>query len=222
MRRETDETLKLACLKVIARLGVSNERVILGWMDQIHPISFRRYLLVIAYRTGNEDLKRSVVREATALIRSSKTENALAGIWLAGRLGLQPLKDHIKKHFGMDPAQSFDVILRALARLGDAHLFGQYLELVGYDRIRDFEKFNESLAFLQEASFPIISRMINTIIQSKSYFDARKCLRSLEGDSDARRHFVYAGNARGIKRCEYPTGNSQCVRQDPKRFAGIG
>ncbi|EFK08011.1 cyclic nucleotide-binding domain protein [delta proteobacterium NaphS2] len=176
---ETDETLKLACLKVISRLGSSNENVILGWVDQVHPIFFRRYFLLIAYRTENEDLRRSVVQEATSLIESARTEDALAGIWLAGHLGLHPLKEHIRKHFGMDPAQSFYVILRALARLGDAHLFVQYLELVGYDRIRDFEKFNETLAFLQEASFPVISRMINTIIRSKSHFDARKCLRSL-------------------------------------------
>ncbi len=177
---ETDETLKLACLKVIARLGISEESVILRWMDSDLPIIYRRYILAIAYGTGNEDLKQSVVNETVSLIHSGQTENALAGIWLTGYLNLHHLKGDVKNHFDMDPARSFDVISRALAKLRDAKLFSGYLEDVGYERINDFERFNENLAFLEKASFPIISRMISSIIDSKSHFESRKCLRSLK------------------------------------------
>jgi len=177
--KETDETLKLACLQVIARLGVSKENVILRWLDSNLPIGYRRYILTIAYRTANEELRALVVRETALLIHSNETENALAGIWLTGRLGLHHLKDDVKKHFDMDPGRSFDVISRALARLGDADLFSEYLEKVGYERIRNFERFNENLGFLGKASFSIISRMIASIIDSKSHFELRKSLRSL-------------------------------------------
>ena len=177
---ETDEILKLACLKVIAKLGISEEAVILRWMDSDLPIGYRRYILSIAYGTGNENLRQSAVTETVALIHSHVTENALAGIWLIGHLGLHRLTGDVERHLDMDPAESFDVISRALAKLGDARLFAEYLEKVGYDRIGDFERFNENLALLKKASFPIISRMIASIIESRSHFELRKCLRSLK------------------------------------------
>jgi len=149
-------------------------------MDSDLPIIYRRYILAIAYGTANEDLKQLVVNETVSFIHSEETENALAGIWLTGQLTLHHLKGDVAKHFDMDPAGSFEVISRALARLGDAHLFSGYLEDVGYERINDFERFNENLAFLEEASFPIISRMIASILDSKSHFESRKCLRSLK------------------------------------------
>lgn len=180
---ETDEPLKLVCLKVIARLGISDESVILRWMDSDLPIIYRRYILAIAYGTGNEILKQSVVDETVSLIHSDQRENALAGIWLTGYLNLHDLKGDVENHFDMDPARSFEVISRTLAKLGDAHLFSGYLEDVGYERINDFERFNENLAFLEKASFPIISRMIASIIDSKSHFESRKCLRSLKANA---------------------------------------
>ena len=177
---ETDETLKLASLQVIARLGISKESVILRWLDSDLPIIYRRYILAIAYGTGNEALKASVVHETVSLIHSTDIEHGLAGIWLTGYLNLHHLKDDVKKHFDMDPARSFDVISRALARLGDADLFREYVEKVGYERIKNFERFNENLALLGKKSFPIISRMIASIIDSKSHFELRKSLRSLK------------------------------------------
>jgi hypothetical protein len=177
---ETDEVLKLACLKVIARWGVSEENVLLRWMDSDFPINYRRYILVIAYGSGDEALKTSVVHETVSLIRSHKTENVLAGIWLTGHLGLLDLKGDVEAHFDLDPARALEVILWTLGKLGDAHLFTVYLEKVGYERIRDFERFNQSLAFLGKEAYPIISKMIASIIDSKSHFELRKCLRSLQ------------------------------------------
>jgi len=177
---ETDKTLKLACLKVIARWGVSDESVILRWMDLVLPIVYRRYILAIAHGSGSDELKQSVVNETVSLIHSNITENVLAGIWLTGYLGLHHLKGDVEKHFDLDPTRSFDVILRALGKLRDARLFSGYLERVGYHRINDFERFNENLAFLENASYPIISKMIASIIDSKSHFELRKCLRSLQ------------------------------------------
>ena len=177
---ETDETLKLACLKVISRLGISEESVILRWMDLSLPIVYRQYVLAIAHGTGNEALVQSVVNETVSLIHSKIIENVLTGIWLTGYLGLQNLKGDVETHFDMDPERSFDIILRALGKLGDVRLFGAYLEKTGYHRIIDFERFNENLAFLGNASFPIISKMIASIIDSKSHFELRKCLRSLK------------------------------------------
>ena len=177
---ETDETLKLECLKVISKLGISEEQLILRWIKSEPSIVYRRYMLAIAYGTGNENLKQSVVNETVTLIRSEVRENALAGIWLTGHLGLHRLTRDVERHFDMAPAESFDVIIRALAKLGDARLFAEYLEKVGYDSITDFESFNENLALLKKASFPIISRMISSIIDSKSRFELRKCLRSLK------------------------------------------
>ncbi len=176
---ESDETLKLTSLKVIAYLGTSHESVVLDWMKRPLSILYRRYILAIAYGTEIEDLKRKVADEAEVLIQSGNTERALAGIWLAGRLNLGHLKDDIRRHFGMDPERSFHTILRALARLDDAALFVEYLENVGYENIKDFDRFNESLAFLGKATLPIISRMIASIIDAKSRFELRKCLRSL-------------------------------------------
>ena len=182
---ETDEILKLACLKIIARLGISDESIIVRWMDSDFPIIYKGYILAIAYDTGKEEFKRSVVNETVSLIHSDQTENALAGIWLTGYLALHHLKGDVENHFDMDPVRSFDVISRTLAKLGDAHLFNEYLEYVGYERINDFERFNENLAFLGNASFPIISRMISSIIDSKSHFESRKCLRSLQANASS-------------------------------------
>ena len=177
---ETDDSLKLACLKVIARRGTRNEAVVLRWMDLSLSLDFRRYVLAIAHGTGNEDLRQSVVREAVSFIHSGETEKKLAGIWLTGELGLTHLKNEVKRHFDMEADKAFDVIARALAKLEDARLFSIYLDHVGYRRIRDFEKFNENLALLGEAAFSIISGMIESIIRSKSDFELRKCLRSLQ------------------------------------------
>ncbi len=177
---ETDKELKLFCLKVIARWGISEESVILRWMDLSLPIVYRQYVLAIAHGTGNEVLRQSVVHETVSLIHSKITENVLTGIWLTGYLGLEDLKGDVETHFDMEPGRSFDVILRALGKLGDARLFGVYLEKTGYHRIIDFERFNENLAFLGNESFPIISKMIASIIDSKSHLELRKCLRSLQ------------------------------------------
>ncbi len=177
---ETDDSLKLACLKMISRWGISDEAVILRWMDLSLPLDFRRYVLAIAHGSGNRDLMQPVVQETASLIHSAETEKILAGIWLTGKLGLAHLKSDVEGHFDMDVAQAFDVIARALAKLGDARLFSIYLEHVGYERIRDFERFNENLALLGNASFPIITRMISSIIRSKSHFELKKCLRSLQ------------------------------------------
>jgi hypothetical protein len=179
---EMDKTLKLSCLKVIARWGASEKSVILRWMDSDLPIIYRRYILAIAHGSGNEALKESVVHETVSLIHSDKTENVLAGIWLTGHLGFQHLKGDVEAHFDLDPSRSFDVILRALGKLGDARLFSAYLEKVGYNRISDFERFNENLAFLEKDAYPIISQMIASIIGSKSHFELRKCLKSLQAN----------------------------------------
>ena len=179
---ETDKTVKLACLKVTVQLGISAENVILRWMDSNLPIVYRRYILAVAYSSGNEALKQSVVQETVSLIHSDETENVLAGIWLIGYLGFQHLKGDVEAHFDLDSSRSFDVILTALGKLGDARLFGTYLERVGYDQIRDFERFNASLAFLEKDAYPIISKMIASIIDSKSHFELRKCLRSLQAN----------------------------------------
>ena len=178
---EEDEFLKLSCLKTILRLGISSTEVVLRWMDSALPIVERRYILAIAYGTGHEDIRSAVVRETQSLILSDNGDDALAGIWLTGRLGLHDLKADIQRHFNMPSAVAFDTISRALARLKDAPLFEEYLKRVGYEQIKDFETFNESLVFLEEAAFPIISEMISSIIKSKSHYDLRKCLRSLKG-----------------------------------------
>ncbi len=184
---ETDDLLRLTCLKTIAQWGIHNEAVISRWMDLSLSVDFRRYVLAIAHGSGNEDLKRLVVQETVSLIHSAETEKILAGIWLTGTLGLTHLKNDVEGHFDMDVAKAFDVIAGALAKLGDARLFTLYIERVGYDRIRDFERFNENLSFLGNASFPIISQMISSIIRSRSRFELRKCLRSLQSNpsSDA-------------------------------------
>jgi hypothetical protein len=177
---EENESLRLACLQTILWLGVSHKNVVLRWMDADLPIMERRYILAIAYGTGDEDLKSSVVHETHSLIHARERDEVMAGIWLTGRLGLHGLKEDIKRHFNMDPALSFDTISRTLARLKDAALFTEYLEKVGFEQIRDFEAFNENLSFLEEAAFPIVTKMISAILESKSHYELRKCLRSLQ------------------------------------------
>ncbi len=176
---ETNFELKEACFKAIAKWGPSNDSLVDQWMSLDLPIHFRKYVLIAAYRHGPPGLREEVVQETASLSRSSENDKILAGIWLIGELGFWHLRNEMEGHFGMDDPMAIKVILEAAAKLKDFQLFTAYINHIGYGRIRDYESLNRNLALFGTRALDIISDMIKSIIQSKSNFQLKQCLRTL-------------------------------------------
>jgi hypothetical protein len=177
--RETDPDLQKACLKAAAAWGPSNEASVHEWMRMDLPIDFRKYVLTAAYRTGSAGLREEVTQEAAALSRSTDTESILAGIWLIGELRLTGLTDEIRRHVDMDDPRAYGVILESAAKLDDFGLFTSCIRRLGYERIVNHEAFHRSLARFGNRALEVISDMIRVIIESRSRFELKKCLRAL-------------------------------------------
>ena len=180
LSREADTQLREACLKVLAELGTSNADVVPALMDMDLPVQLRKYVLAIAYRNGPTEMKDMVSTEVGSLLCSSDDEKVLAGIWLVGELRLSHLRSELDKHFGMDNPQAFGGIISAATQMEDFELLTAYIKHIGYDQIRDYETLNRNLAVFGSKSFPIISDMIRSIIESKTYFELERCLHTLQ------------------------------------------
>ena len=177
---ETDFQLREACLKAIAKWGTSDDSFVHKWMGMDIPIHFRKYVLIAAYRNGTAAIREEVVREVASLSRSSENDKILAGIWLIGELGLSHLRDEMEGHFDLIDPTAIEVILDAAAKLKDFDFFTAYLNHIGYDRIRDYEGLNRNLALFGTRALDIITDMIKSIIRSKSNFQLKKCIRTLQ------------------------------------------
>jgi hypothetical protein len=178
--READTQLREACLKVLAELGTSDADVVPALMDMELPVQLRKYVLAIAYRNGPPEMKDMVSTEVGSLLSSSNDEKVLAGIWLVGELRLSHLRSELEKHFRMDNSRAFEGIIGAATQMQDFELLTAYIKHIGYDQIRDYETLNKHLAVFGGKSFHIISDMIRSIIESKTYFELEKCLRTLQ------------------------------------------
>jgi len=177
--RETDPDLKKACLEAAAAWGISNEACVQEWMRMDLPIDLRKYVLAAAYRTGPAGLMEIAAQEAAALSHSTDHDAVLAGIWLIGELKLSHLSDCLQRHVDMEDQRVSRVILEAAAKLEDFELFTSCIQRLGYARIVNDDIFYRSLARFGDRSFEVILDMIEIIIQSKSHFEFKKCLRTL-------------------------------------------
>ena len=74
--------------KVIKKWRPSNSEVVHQLMNLDLPIRFRKYVLAIAHRNGQSELKGRVGKEIANLLCSSEKEEILGGIWLVGELQL--------------------------------------------------------------------------------------------------------------------------------------
>ncbi|MFO7600336.1 MAG: cyclic nucleotide-binding domain-containing protein [Candidatus Desulfacyla sp.] len=176
--RETDPDVKKACLKAAA-WGPFDETRVREWTRMDLPIDLRKYVLAAAYRTGSSGLRELAVQEAAALSHSTDHDAVLAGIWLIGELRLSRLSDGIPRHVDMEDQRVSRVILEAAAKLEDFELFTSCIQHLGSARIVNDDIFYRSLARFGDRSFEVISDMIEIMIQSKSHFELKKCLRTL-------------------------------------------
>ncbi|MCF8143121.1 MAG: cyclic nucleotide-binding domain-containing protein [Deltaproteobacteria bacterium] len=177
--RETDPDLKKACLKAVAAWGISNEARVQEWMRMDLPIDLRKYVLAAAYRTGSAGLMEIAAQEAAALSHATDHAAILAGIWLIGELRLSHLTDGIQRHVDMEDRRAYRVILEAAAKLEDFGLFTSCIQHLGYERIVNDEVFHRSLARFGARAFEVISDMLEMIIESKTHFELKNCIRTL-------------------------------------------
>jgi hypothetical protein len=178
--RETDPSVRKACLKVTAQWGPSSGAVVRRWMALALPADLRKHVLAIAFRSDRKGLEVAITREVMERLESQEAEDILSGIWLVGELELTDLKERIRGHFGIEDPRAFDIITGAISKLLDFDLFTDYLTHIGYEHIRNYETLNRNLAMFGSQSFRIISDMIAAIIGSRSYSELEKCLHTLQ------------------------------------------